>query len=68
MKRPKFIFAELTDPFDDQLIFSSCIPYSARRAAISIYSRHLRRLKNAMRSISSNILEGRTPKLTIKFL
>ena len=65
--RPTTIRAELYDPFDGALVCASVMPYNARLVARCILSRHFARLKKTMRTISANILEGRTPRLRITF-
>jgi len=62
------LIATFTDPFDGVMVAKNDYYYDVRRAASGFYSKHIRRCQAALRSIQSNILEGRTPKVSIKFV
>lgn len=64
--RPKIIVVKYTDPFDDVLLAESHYSYNARMSANGFYSRHVKTVAKALKSIQSSILEGRTPRINIK--
>lgn len=66
--RPKRIEIEWSDPFDDTPLCSESRPYEPRKAADGFYLKHVNRLTEAYKSVFSDILEGRSPAVSINFI
>lgn len=65
---PSRIFVKFLDPFDGRLLCASDYSYNPHLSADSFYSRRIRKEVAAYKSIFSDILQGRTPKLDILIL
>lgn len=65
--RPKRIIATFFDPFDDSELSSLNFSYSPRLAATGFYSHRIRRLLEFHRAVDAKILEGRKPRVMLKF-
>lgn len=66
--RPNHIYVCYEDPFDGKFLGSVKLTYQPRRAAEGFYSRYFLSIKNGLRDIESKVLNGRQPRMHIKFL
>lgn len=66
--RPKRIEIAWTDPFDDRPLCSEEGPYEPRKAAQGYYTQRVQYLTDAYKSLFSDILEGRTPMVSINLI
>lgn len=65
--KPKRITISIFDPWTKDLCMSADLPWNPRYAAMGIYSRQARRMKQHAPRICPAILESRTPKLRIEY-
>lgn len=66
--RPKRIVIEWSDPFDDRPLCSEDRCYEPRKAAEGFYLAHVNRLTAAYKSLFSDILQGRSPVVSVTFI
>jgi hypothetical protein len=61
------IYVEFSDPFDNALLATCSLPYDPRKVTCGFsYARHIKKLRRALKSIQSCILEGREPNMKVK--
>jgi len=65
MVRPRRIIVTFIDPFDDEPVAENNYHYDARLSADVFYSRHVRKVQQALKKIQSHILQGRTPRIEV---
>jgi len=63
--RPRRIVVTFIDPFDDEPVAENNYAYDARLSANGFYSRHVRKMQQALKQIQSHILQGRTPRIEV---
>ena len=68
MVRPRRILVTYFDPFDGVEIASSDYSYDAHKSADGFYSRHVRKCRDALKTIQAHILQGRTPEITVELV
>lgn len=64
--RPRRIIVTFLDPFDGEPVAENNYHYDPRLSADGFYSRHVRKVQQALKQIQSNILQGRTPKVSVQ--
>lgn len=64
--RPSFIYVEIFDPWDEQLICSMTLKYCRRLSGLGYYSKKIRRVMSGVKYFAPQIIESREPKCRIK--
>lgn len=59
---------KFTDPFDGRILTECNLGYDKRLSAESFYSRKAKQIQRGLKSIFSDVLNGRTPSISVKII
>lgn len=68
MVRPRRVVITYSDPFDGALLCEEDLCYDARKSADGYYTRRVKLAREAFKSIWSDVLQGRTPKIAVRLV